>query len=410
MAARCLIFFPHNPWPPRSGAHQRGLAVVAALRTLGHPVTFASSTFSSETAWTAASQADTAQQLGAQVEVYTATPADRRYVQWLTRAYQRLRRPVPVNSSVHTPPGMRRWFRRVYAAAAPGAVLMNYAYWDGLISRALHRGAISVMDTLDLISLHARMRVALEACFPAPPFRPEAVPAEILEEDFFARLHLDCEPGEYRAFDRYAHTLAVTAKEAERIRANTRHTRVSLVPITYPAQTITTDYTGPALFATGPNSFNLQGYLYFAGRALPAILPAAPDFALHVTGRLGNVIAPRPGIVLRGFVDDLPALYREAAFAVCPVLGKTGQQVKIVEAMAYGLPVVAIRNAAEGSPIIHGETGFIAENAAELAEHTLRLWQDRALCRRLGQAGHALIAREYSTPQLAQRLAPVVAA
>ena len=408
--ARLLVFFPHNPHPARSGAHQRGLAVLAALRELGYALTLASSTVSSEVPWTAEARDYLAATFGAQVEIYRANRGDYRYIHYLRLAYQRLGRAAPINSSLNTPPGLRGWFARLFAATQPAAVMLNYAYWDGLLTGAMQRQANTLVDTLDLISLHEHMRAALAPHFTQPPLSPATVPAAVLAEDYFDRLGLEADPAEYRAFDRYSHCLAVTRTDAARIAAHTRRTQISHVPITYPVQPITTDYTGPAIFPTGPNPFNIQGFLHFVGRALPQVRAAAPDFALHVTGTICAALAPAPGIVLRDYVASLRQLYTEAAFMICPVLGKTGQQVKIVEAMAHGLPVVATRAAAEGSPIEHGVNGLVAQDAAELGEHTLRLWHDRDLCRRLGQRAHALIAAEYSTPQLARRLAPLVSA
>lgn len=54
-------------------------------------------------------------------------------------------------------------------------------------------------------------------------------------------------------------------------------------------------------------------------------------------------------------------IYQQAKFAICPLIGGTGQQVKIIEAMAHGLPVVALHNVSESSPIEHGVNGFIAK-------------------------------------------------
>src|SRR6185436_18574699 len=97
------------------------------------------------------------------------------------------------------------------------------------------------------------------------------------------------------------------------------------------------------------------------------------DFDLQVTGYLtGRVVAAR-GVTLAGHVPDLRAAYARARFMVCPVFGGTGQQIKIVEAMAHGLAVVALRGAARNSPVRHGVNGFVAADAAEFAEYAQRL-------------------------------------
>ncbi|HZQ06555.1 MAG TPA: glycosyltransferase, partial [Anaerolineae bacterium] len=81
---------------------------------------------------------------------------------------------------------------------------------------------------------------------------------------------------------------------------------------------------------------------------------------------------------------------------------------KILEAMAHGIPVIAMRAAADGSPIRHEENGLIADNAAEFAAYVVRLWNDRGLCRRFGKAARATIAHEYSQARLRQDLCEIL--
>ena len=76
--------------------------------------------------------------------------------------------------------------------------------------------------------------------------------------------------------------------------------------------------------------------------------------------------------------------------------------------MAHGLPVVALRFAAERSPLQHDINGLMADNAEEFAEHTVRLWNDSALCRRLGNAARETVAAEFSKDRLTRALANIL--
>ena len=42
-------------------------------------------------------------------------------------------------------------------------------------------------------------------------------------------------------------------------------------------------------------------------------------------------LAPVNGVELSGFVPDLTSIYTNSCFAICPLIGGTGQQVKIVD-------------------------------------------------------------------------------
>jgi glycosyltransferase involved in cell wall biosynthesis len=188
--------------------------------------------------------------------------------------------------------------------------------------------------------------------------------------------------------------MAISQAEADAIAAGTSRTDVRHVPTAIPAVPLRNEHGGPALLAIGANYFNLQAYWYFVRRVLPDVRVAAPDFLLRVTGRFPCYPPPPETacVSYSGVVRDLGPIYETARFALCPLLGGTGQKVKILEAMAMGLPVVAVRAGAAEAPIVDGENGFLVETAREFAERTVQLWKDRALCRRLGTAARETIA------------------
>jgi glycosyltransferase involved in cell wall biosynthesis len=245
----------------------------------------------------------------------------------------------------------------------------------------------------------------LEKYLPPPPLDASVIDNQILEEDFFTRHGLAADPEEYAIYDQYDYTIAISRQEAESIRRHTVNTRVLHIPMTQVPSYIDNRYDGPALFPTGPNPFNMQGYFYFIKRVLPLIRSRRPSFCLQVTGYCSERVSPEENILLSGFVPDLEAVYRSARFVVCPIFGGTGQQVKIVEAMARGVPVVALRAVSDRSPIQHGINGLVADTAEEFAEHVCRLWDDAELCRQLGRQARETIAAEFSPSHVSDALA-----
>jgi glycosyltransferase involved in cell wall biosynthesis len=138
------------------------------------------------------------------------------------------------------------------------------------------------------------------------------------------------------------------------------------------------------------------------------IRSARSDFALTVTGHCAGIVSAEPNVDVVSFVENLDTLYRTAPFTICPILGKTGQQVKILESMARGVPVVATEHAAEGSPIEHGVNGFVAATPDDFAEYVLKLWSDRDLCARLGSHAIRTIRERHSPRLLAERLSTLL--
>ena len=408
MRRRVVVFFPQNLYPPRSGLHQRGLHMLAGLRDLGCEVTLLSSALWAYPAWQAASVEYLKENWVNEVYVHESSRLDRWYVRVRQEFYRRFNIVPAINSSMYVRPDMRRWFMRRIHDLTPEVILMHYAYWDGLLDHQVLQSSVRIVDALDLTTLNQQMQQALIRYLPRPPIRADRVAPQALNEDFFVKLGLTAQPLEFQIYDRYSHTIAISTKEADIIKHHTRRTEITVVPVTQAIVRLANRYTGPALFATGPNPFNIQGYLYFVQNVLPRVRSRLPSFSLQVTGYCCQFVGPADGVILRGFVPDLRSVYETTRFSICPVFGGTGQQIKIVEAMAHGVPVIALQSAAESSPIRHGANSLIAQNAEEFAQYVVQLWTDVDLCRRLGEAARETIAVEYSPSLLRERLSALV--
>ena len=81
----------------------------------------------------------------------------------------------------------------------------------------------------------------------------------------------------------------------------------------------------------------------------------------------------------------------------------------VLEAMAFGLPVIASDIPGNRNLIREGENGFLAAGEITLLERTLQLVDDPALGARLGAAGRALVRAEYSKERLLRELSELYA-
>lgn len=408
MSRKVAVFFPQNLYPPRSGYHKRGLEMLAGLKELGCTVTLLSSNLSYPR-W---ENRDSLQALKANwvqdVLVYQEGILERWLVRLLHNWYQWVGKRPPLRSMVYTPPGLRRWFSHVLDEIAPDILLMSHACWDTMVDHRRFGSMVRAIDMLDLVTLNMAMWSELDTRLPRPPLDADAVDESLLCTDFFEKMELDVDPAEFSIYDNYTYTIAISSQEADVVRRNASHTEVLWIPMTQEPVCIPNRYEGAALFPAGLNPFNVQGYLFFVRRVLPLLQAKWPDFVLQVTGPVCKQLSPTEGVSLDGYMPDLQSVYESAAFVVCPVFGGTGQSIKIVEAMAHGLPVVALRFAADRSPIRHAVNGFIADDAEEFAEYVIRLWNDRELCRQLGNAARETIASEFSRARLLEKLALVV--
>jgi glycosyltransferase involved in cell wall biosynthesis len=407
MSKRVLIFFPHNPVPPRCGAHQRCWEMIEAFRELGCSVSLCGTTLLREHYWDE-SGGQSAAWRDVDLHVHRRTLADYAVAGPIYAAHRLLGRNLAVNSRAYCPPGLSRFFERLVERVDPDVLVMNYAFWDRLIDHRRYADKLRLIDTLDLVILNFHMQQALRRLLPRRPLQLDAVPDEVLDEDFFAKLPPVDSTREFKIFDKYDYTLSISGSEAELIRSHTSHTRAVHVPMTQQPRLLDNTYSGPALLPVGDNVFNVQGYAYFVKKVLPRVVKAIGDFQLQVTGSCCPWLCPAAGVTLDGYLPDLEAAYAAARFVVCPTFGGTGQQVKIVEAMSRGLPVVALAACARASPLVHGVNGLVVQDAGEFAEAVWQLWLDRDLCRRLGAAARDTVAEKYSRQHLIDRLSQIV--
>jgi glycosyltransferase involved in cell wall biosynthesis len=148
---------------------------------------------------------------------------------------------------------------------------------------------------------------------------------------------------------------------------------------------------------------NLSGLRFLLDEVLPRVWAQLPDAELTLVGS-GLAEPPRdPRVRSLGFVDDLRTAYAQASCAVVPLLQGGGSPLKFIEALAYGLPVIATRQAAGRLAVRDGEHCLIADGAEQFAAALVRVLRDGAP--ELGVSGRELVRERYSIEALAQLLA-----
>jgi polysaccharide biosynthesis protein PslH len=142
---------------------------------------------------------------------------------------------------------------------------------------------------------------------------------------------------------------------------------------------------------------------FLTSEVMPILWRSVPEATLLLAGRGPDTGARDSRVETLGFVDELADVYEAADVAVIPLLEGGGSPLKLIEAMAYGLPVVATSVAVRGLESAEAGRHFLlGDDPATLADalaQVLRGEHDG-----LGQRARALAEEHYSIEALAEIL------
>ncbi len=125
---------------------------------------------------------------------------------------------------------------------------------------------------------------------------------------------------------------------------------------------------------------NIDAAQRLATRILPGLREALGGAHLVIAGRAPHQsltdLAKLPDVELVASPESLNEFYRNSHMTIVPLTSGGGTRLKILEAMAWGLPVVATRLAAEGLDLIDGLDIDFGETDDELVARAVSLCVD----------------------------------
>jgi glycosyltransferase involved in cell wall biosynthesis len=156
-----------------------------------------------------------------------------------------------------------------------------------------------------------------------------------------------------------------------------------------------------------PNFDALRAYIE---KVLPAFLQLGIEPPpLSVIGACPQRLRRRlehPTVRFLGYVSDIYEQLKRHQVFFAPIVSGTGIKTKVLEAMACGLPVVALPDAIAGLSVEWMRHCLVAAGPEEFAQCYLQLANDPALAERIGLAGRELAKQSYSIEAAAKILEP----
>lgn len=110
-----------------------------------------------------------------------------------------------------------------------------------------------------------------------------------------------------------------------------------------------------------------------------------------------------------GQVPDTAPYFERSRMLVVPLRFGGGTRLKILEALARGVPVVSTVVGCEGLGLVHERDVIVADGPRELAAWIDRLLEDDELCTRLAREGRRTVEEHYDWRRLGEAFEAVVA-
>ena len=212
--------------------------------------------------------------------------------------------------------------------------------------------------------------------------------------------------------------LAVSETDAEALRVLAPEARLHVIPngvdSAFYVQETPAEVDPSGLLFTGTMDYrpNVDAMEWFVSAVFPDIAERHPEVKLRIVGRAPTASVQRlaaldPRVVVTGAVEDIRPYFAQSSIFVAPIRIAGGARLKILEALAAGLPVVSTRIGAEGIDLIEGQEVLLGDSPEQFGASVLRLLEDGEMRRQMGAHGLLAAQERFDWNKVAPRLLEV---
>ena len=145
---------------------------------------------------------------------------------------------------------------------------------------------------------------------------------------------------------------------------------------------------------------NIDGILWFLREIFPLIRARRPETTFDLVGakpppEIMAYNGNSSGVNVTGYVVDPTPYYESTGVMVVPLRAGGGMRVKILNALAQGLPIVSTTLGYEGIDVEPNRHLLVADTAEAFAQATIALLENKQLANELGHNGRQLIQSTY---------------
>jgi glycosyltransferase involved in cell wall biosynthesis len=218
---------------------------------------------------------------------------------------------------------------------------------------------------------------------------------------------------EHRILKQSDHILITSSEDREAVKQACTPERVTLIPNGVEMPHVNSvPNKARIIIAVGNYHYapNVTGVQWFLAEVWPIVRRTLPDVRFVIVGQGGEgVFGPTDedsSVQITGKVPELASYYECTSCAIIPIFDGGGTRLKLLEAMAFGVPVVATTKGAEG--IEHKGTVLIADSAEAFAKAVIDCVQNPELSKEKAYLARQIVANQYTWAQIGQRLREVL--
>lgn len=152
---------------------------------------------------------------------------------------------------------------------------------------------------------------------------------------------------------------------------------------------------------------NQDAIRYLAKRIWPELKQKNPELKIMLVGRdptaeIKNLKSS--SIEIRSDFEDIRNAYELASVLVVPIRAASGTRLKILEAMASGVPVVSTSLGVEGIGAKNNQEVLIADDPKSFVSATIKILEESRLRAKITTAAKKLVEEKFSWDKIAQNL------
>lgn len=156
---------------------------------------------------------------------------------------------------------------------------------------------------------------------------------------------------------------------------------------------------------------NVHGVEWFVRHVLPLVQAEVPNVHLHLLGKnppSSLHALDKELVTVHGFVDDIHTFLSKCGVYIAPLFVGSGIRLKILEAMAMELPVIATTIAAEGNAALVTDGLFVQDEATNMAKNLIGLIQQPAKAKSHGKSARSYIEKHHSWDENIRKMASLL--